>query len=108
MPSTVLIVDDHVRFRALARRALEHDGWTVVGEAADGESAIAAAGELAPDLVVLDVGLPDISGLEVTRRLGVAQPGLPVVLVSTHGADDFAELAAAHGARGFLPKAELS
>jgi two-component system response regulator EvgA len=108
MPQTVLIVDDHVRFRALARRALEHDGWTVVGEAADGETALAAAGRLAPDLVVLDVGLPDISGLEVARRLRATQPALPVVLVSTHGADDFAELAAAHGARGFLPKSDLS
>ena len=108
VPGTVLIVDDHERFRAMARRALESDGWTVVGEAADGASALATARDLLPDLVVLDVGLPDISGLEVARRLGDEQPGIAVVLVSTRDALDFAELAVAHGARGFLPKAELS
>ena len=58
MPRTVLIVDDHAGFRAYARRALELDGWEVVGEAADGASGVEAAGRLAPELVLLDVGLP--------------------------------------------------
>lgn len=74
VPGTVLIVDDHERFRSMARRALQSDGWTVVGEAADGASGLTAASDLGPDLVVLDVGLPDISGLEVAPRLGEAQP----------------------------------
>ena len=108
VPGTVLIVDDHERFRSMAHRALESDGWTVVGEAADGAAGLAAAGDLRPDLVVLDVGLPDISGLEVARLLGDAQPGIAVVLVSTRDAVDFADLAVASGARGFIPKAELS
>jgi DNA-binding NarL/FixJ family response regulator len=63
---------------------------------------------LEPDLVLLDVGLPDISGLEVARQLHDETPSLPVVLISTHDAGDFAELARSHGARGFLTKKELS
>jgi DNA-binding NarL/FixJ family response regulator len=104
----VLVVDDHPRFRATARRALECDGWTVVGEAHDGAAALAEARRLAPDLVLLDVGLPDVSGLLVARALADTAPGVAVVLVSTHDAGDFAQLAHAHGARGFLAKAELS
>jgi DNA-binding NarL/FixJ family response regulator len=103
---SVLIVDDHPRFRATARRALELDGWTVLGEAADGAAALTEAARLRPDLVLLDVGLPDVSGLTVAEQL--RGRGLDVVLVSTHDAGDFAELAAAHGAKGFLAKADLS
>ena len=66
---TVLIVDDHPSFRASARAILEADGFEVSGEAEDGESAIAAADRLHPDVVLLDVQLPDIDGFEVTRRL---------------------------------------
>jgi DNA-binding NarL/FixJ family response regulator len=108
MPGSVLIVDDHPRFRATARRALECDGWTIVGEAADGTRALAEAQRLLPDLVLLDIGLPDVSGLVVARRLAEATPQVAVVLVSTQDAGDFEELATAHGARGFLPKADLS
>jgi DNA-binding NarL/FixJ family response regulator len=108
MRGTVLIVDDHERFRATARRALEVDGWTVVAEAGDGASGLRAAGEARPDVVLLDVGLPDMSGLEVARRLHDTAPDLAVVLVSTHDAGDYADLAQTHGARGFIPKADLS
>lgn len=108
VPGRVLIVDDHPRFRRTARRALECDGWTVVGEAHDGTHGLAEAARLAPDLVLLDIGLPDVSGLTVARQLADAQPDVAVVLVSTQDGDDFAALAAAHGARGFLAKADLS
>jgi DNA-binding NarL/FixJ family response regulator len=107
MPGSVLIVDDHPRFRATARRALECDGWTVVGEAEDGRNGLAEAQRLAPDLVLLDVGLPDVSGLVVAQRLADEAPGVAVVLVSTQDAGDFAGLAASHGARGFLAKADV-
>jgi DNA-binding NarL/FixJ family response regulator len=109
MPGSVLIVDDHPRFRATARRALECDGWTVVGEAQDGLGGLAEARRLAPDLVLLDIGLPDVSGLEIARRLAqdTDASGIAVVLVSTQDAGDFEELAAAHGARGFLAKADV-
>lgn len=108
MPPGVLIVDDHARFRATARRALEAEGWTVVGEAADGAAGLRAVAETEPGLVLLDVGLPDMSGLEVARRLRAERPALDVVLISTHDASDYRELAEAQGVRGFLAKAELS
>jgi DNA-binding NarL/FixJ family response regulator len=104
----VLIVDDHARFRALARRTLQADGYDVVGEAPDGAGALAAVAELRPDLVLVDVGLPDVSGLDLARTLRDGGDGPNVVLVSTRDAEDYAQLAASHGALGFVPKAELS
>lgn len=87
---------------------LELAGWNVVGEAADAASALDAAQILDPDVVLLDVGLPDRSGLEVTRELHESDPHLAVVVVSTHDSSDYRDLAIASGARGFLAKAELS
>jgi two-component system response regulator EvgA len=104
----LLLIDDHEAFRVNAERALEAEGYDVVGTAVDGESGLRAARELQPDVVLLDVGLPDISGLEVAQRLHDEAPTMPVVLISTHDAGDFAELARSHGARGFLTKTELS
>src|SRR5262249_59914864 len=104
----VLLIDDHKAFRVNARRTLEAAGYELVGTAGDGASGLDAARELAPDLVLLDIGLPDISGLEVAHVLHEANPALPVVLISTHDAGDFAELARSHGARGFLAKEALS
>lgn len=105
---TVLVVDDHAAFRHAVRLTLEADGWSVIGEAADGAEAFRLAAELGPDVVLLDVGLPDVSGLEIARDLGDAADGAAIVLVSTHDSADFRELAIASGARGFLAKAELS
>ena len=99
--ATVLIVDDHAGFRASARRLLEADGYAVVGEAADGAAGIAAAIALRPDLVLLDVALPDASGFDVARAMGV-----PVVLTSSR--EWAPDLVAASGARGFVGKADLS
>jgi DNA-binding NarL/FixJ family response regulator len=108
MPARVLIVDDHERFRRTARRVLEADGWSVVGEAADGEGALEAARSVDADVVLLDVGLPDISGLEVARQLRTQSPALAVIVISTHDSADYRDLALANGARGFLAKAALS
>jgi DNA-binding NarL/FixJ family response regulator len=105
---TVLIVDDHPSFRASAHAILEAEGFEVVGEAEDGESAIEAAHELHPDVVLLDVQLPDIDGFEVTRRLTSNGSGPCVVLVSSRDAADFGPLVAGSGACGFVPKNELS
>jgi DNA-binding NarL/FixJ family response regulator len=105
---TVLIVDDHPSFRASARAILEAEGFEVTGEAEDGESAIAAAGRLQPDVVLLDVQLPDLDGFEVTRRL-MSSDGAPcVVLVSSRDGSDFGPLVKGSGACGFVPKSELS
>src|SRR5690349_523993 len=83
MPRTILIVDDHPSFRASARRLLEADGFEVVGEAQDGMSAIEAVRELKPEVVLLDVQLPDIDGFEVAARLTNGGGGPAVVLTSS-------------------------
>ena len=70
--------------------------------------AIATAVAIDADVVLLDVGLPDISGLEVARALNARLPQIAVVVTSTHESSDHRELALAHGARGFLPKAALT
>ena len=108
MPTSVLIVDDNQGFRVRARRCLEADGFSVVAEAADGAGALEAARRHRPGVVLLDVGLPDTSGVDVAEQLA-AEPGGPaVVLTSTRDAADFGERVRACGARGFVPKAELS
>jgi DNA-binding NarL/FixJ family response regulator len=109
MAKTVLIVDDHPSFRASARRMLEADGYEVIGEAQDGAAALEAVERLRPELVLLDVRLPDVNGLEFARRLLGADGRTPeIVLISSHDSTDFAEAIIASGASGFIPKAELS
>ena len=109
MPTTVLIVDDHPSFRATARALLEAEGLDVVGEAEDGAGAILAAAELEPDLVLLDVQLPDIDGFEVAAQLRARNGSGPeVVLTSSRDVCEFGTLVAECGACGFVPKAELS
>jgi DNA-binding NarL/FixJ family response regulator len=105
---TVLIVDDHPSFRATARLLLESEGFEVVGEAADGASGLSEARELEPDLVLLDVQLPDMDGFEVASRLTSGGGGPVVVLISSRDEADFGPLVSESGARGFVPKAELS
>jgi DNA-binding NarL/FixJ family response regulator len=100
----LLLVDDNARFRERARLRLEADGFTVVAEAADGASALAAAELHRPDVVLLDIGLPDMSGLTVAERLTREAGGPTVVLTSTHDAADFGDALARSGARGFVPK----
>ena len=106
----VLIVDDQEPFRMAARMVVEAtEGFEVVGEAENGVSALRAAKELHPDLVLLDVQLPDFDGFEVAARLAQANGGSPdIVLTSSRDASDFGPLIAQSGARGFVPKAELS
>jgi two-component system response regulator EvgA len=104
--TTVLIVDDHPSFRAAARAALEAEGFDVVGEAYDGESAVAAFGALRPDVVLLDVQLPDCDGFEVAERMK-ADGARCVVLTSSRDAADFGPLVRECGACGFVAKSEL-
>jgi DNA-binding NarL/FixJ family response regulator len=104
----VLIVDDHPGFRAQARALLVAAGYEVVGEAADGESGVRVARELSPDVVLLDVQLPDISGFEVVRLIA-GEADLPaVVLISSRDASDYGRRIGRSGAVGFICKAELS
>ena len=109
MGRTVLIVDDHPSFRSSARRVLEDAGYEVIGEAPDGESGIAAARELQPSLVLLDVQPPDYDGFEVALRLANDPATAPaVVLTSSRDVSDFDGLVAHSGALGFIAKDELS
>jgi DNA-binding NarL/FixJ family response regulator len=108
VPTSVLIVDDHPGFRASARRMLEASGYAVVGEAADGAAAIAAVGELGPDLVLLDVQLPDLDGFEVAARLSALEEKPEIVLTSSRDRADFGVAVEESPVRGFIAKAELS
>jgi DNA-binding NarL/FixJ family response regulator len=102
---SLLIVDDHDGFRWWAREVLDHEGYRVVGEAADGAAAIEAVRVLRPQVVLLDIQLPDMSGFDVARRLRGAAV---VVLTSSRSAADYGDRLARADAVGFLPKADLS
>ena len=106
--TTLLIVDDHPSFRASARAILQSEGFDVVGEATDGATAIEAAQVLHPDVVLLDVQLPDMSGFDVCERLRGNGSAPEVVLVSSHDASDFGPCIQKSGAAGFVTKGELS
>lgn len=108
MATTVLIVDDHPTFRASARLLLESEGYEVVGEAEDGAGALAAVSALRPDLVLLDVQLPDIDGFEVSSRLAAEALAPAVILVSSRDRADYGSLAVNSCACGFISKSELS
>ena len=109
MTRTVLIVDDHPSFRASARAMLESEGFDVVAEAADGASALEAVAALRPDLVLLDVQLPDMSGFDVCAELEGHNGAPPdIILVSSRDLSDYGELVSTSCACGFVPKGELS
>ena len=106
--NTILIIDDHAGFRVQARAILEADGFVVVGEADDGASGLAAARSMRPDLVLLDIGLPDIEGFEVARELAQDGPPPLVVLTSSREASSYGPRLDGGHALGFIPKDELS
>jgi DNA-binding NarL/FixJ family response regulator len=108
MTRTVLIVDDHPSFRTSARRVLEDAGYEVIGEAPDGATALAAIGAHRPDVVLLDVQLPDIDGFDVAARVTGQHDAPIVVLTSSRDSSDFGGMVGRSGARGFIAKAELS
>ena len=105
---TLMIVDDHRSFRDAARRVLESAGFEIVGEAADGESALEAIPALRPDVVLLDVQLPGIDGFEVAARLTERGDAPLIVMTSSREGADFGPLVEESGARGFIHKADLS
>jgi DNA-binding NarL/FixJ family response regulator len=108
MTVRVLIVDDQQPFRAAARAVVEMtDGFEVAGEAETGEASVEAARELDPDLVLMDVNLPGIDGLEATRRILAESKRTVVLLVSTYEAEEYAPRAEEVGAAGYIPKSEF-
>jgi DNA-binding NarL/FixJ family response regulator len=103
-----LICDDQEAFRAAAREVVNAtQGFEVVGEAETGEESVLAAGRLHPDLVLMDVHLPGIDGLEASRRLRAAYPKVAVLLMSTYDREAFAARIAASGAIAFISKANF-
>lgn len=108
MTVRVLIVDDQEPFRSAARMVVEmSDGFEVVGEAESGEEGVELAAELDPDLVLMDVYLPGIDGMEATRRITTADKPPRVLVMSTHESVEFADAAMAAGAIAFIPKSQF-
>ena len=107
-PGTLVVVDDHARFREAVSERLAAAGWRIVGEAATGAAAIDLVVRLTPDVVLLDVVLPDMDGFAVADRLAAAGSMSAVVLTSGHARDDFAGRIQAAPVRGFLPKEMIS
>jgi DNA-binding NarL/FixJ family response regulator len=105
---SVLIVDDHAGFRVTARQLLEAEGYEVVGEADDGASALECVARLSPEIVLLDIQLPDLDGFEVASRLRGNGYRPQVVLTSSRDASEFGGLVQHCGSQGFIAKAELS
>ena len=106
--SSVLIVDDHAGFRAAAHQMINQMGLEVVGEADSGEGAIDAIKELRPDIVLLDIQLPGIDGIEVARRLQAVVPSPVIVLTSTRDAVDYGSRLATVPAAIFIAKSDLT
>jgi DNA-binding NarL/FixJ family response regulator len=105
---TVLIVDDHVDFRSSARALLEAEGFDVVAEAATGDEAMSMVENVRPEVVLLDIQLPDHDGFEVAEWLAAHPVSPAVVLISGRDAAAYGERLARAPARGFIPKRELS
>jgi DNA-binding NarL/FixJ family response regulator len=108
MRRTVLIVDDHPPFRAAARALLEAGGFAVVGEAADGAEALAGVAELHPEVVLLDIQLPDLDGFSVAKQIERCGTSATIVLTSSRSAASFRRRLDAHPCWSFIPKGELS
>lgn len=105
----VLVVDDQPPFRAAARAVVDRvDGFVLVAEAASGEEAVLLSEQLRPDLVLMDINMGEMDGIEAARRITASQPGVVVILVSTYGIDDLPPPARTSGAAAYLNKDELS
>ena len=105
---SVLIVDDQAPFRAAARTVIVvSPGFDVAGEAESGEDAVAQAASLRPDLVLMDINLPGINGIEATRQITTANPGTVVILMSTYRAEDLPGDAMESGAAAYVHKEDF-
>jgi DNA-binding NarL/FixJ family response regulator len=103
----ILIADDHEVARKGIRALLEsHPGWEVCGEAADGREAVKAASRLKPELVLLDIGMPSLNGLDATRQILAEEPDTLVLILTMHDSEQVVREVLAAGARGFLLKSD--
>jgi DNA-binding NarL/FixJ family response regulator len=108
MATTLLIVDDHAGFRAFARALLEAEGFVVVGEAETGEAALRAAEAFRPEIVLVDIVLPDFDGFALCALLTAGVKPPVVVLTSSRDASTYRRRLGASRARGFIPKSRLT
>ena len=99
-----MLADDHRMLREGLRRSLEDEGFDVVGEASGGEEAVRLAGELSPDVILMDVTMPDVDGVEATRRIHAVQPDIRVVMLTMHADQGVIAEALRAGASGYLVK----
>jgi DNA-binding NarL/FixJ family response regulator len=107
-PLSVIVVDDQAPFRLAARAVVRRtEGFELVGEAANGVEAIALADSLQPDLVLMDINMPEMGGLEATRRIVAGHPGTVVFLCSTYDVNDLPEDARTSGARAYMHKEQF-
>ncbi|MGD0314091.1 MAG: response regulator transcription factor [Acidimicrobiales bacterium] len=104
-PLRVVVVDDHELLRAGTRRILdEANGFSVVGEAEDGEAALRLVAEVEPDVVLVDIRLPSMNGIDVARHIVADQPGVTVLILSAYDDEDYVRAALAAGVDGYLLK----
>jgi two-component system invasion response regulator UvrY len=105
----VLVVDDQAPFRMAARMVLKRtDGFELVGEAENGEESVDRVADLTPDLVLMDINMPGINGIEATRQIVAADPAAVVFLCSTYELADLPGDAVTSGARAYINKEELT
>lgn len=104
MSIRLLLADDHTMVRQSVRRSLEAEGFHIAGEAADGEEAVRLALELMPDVVLMDISMPVLDGVEATRQVRQQLPGTQVVVLTMHADADVVRRALRAGAAGYLTK----
>jgi DNA-binding NarL/FixJ family response regulator len=105
----IIIADDHEVVRHGLKQLLESQpGWEVCGEARDGRAAVELAGRLMPDVAVLDISMPELNGLEATRKIRAVSPGTEVLVFTMHEAEDLVREVFAAGARGYLLKSDAA
>jgi DNA-binding NarL/FixJ family response regulator len=108
-PVTVLVVDDQAPFRTAAKAVLRRaEGFELVGEAGSGTEAVELVGTLQPELVLMDINMPEMNGVEATRRIVAERPSTVVFLCSTYDASDLPADAPTSGARAYVHKEHLS
>lgn len=109
MKLRILLADDHeIVRRGLAALLQRHEGWEICGEATDGREAVEKAKELKPDVVIIDIGMPNLNGLDATRRLLQYDPNFKVIVLTVTDADQVIREALDAGARGFVLKSDAA